>query len=370
MKKFLHFLIFSILLFSCYFSFTTTSLAQSSKDADQVIEARVTEVLEEEQHQTLGSDHLYQKLKLHVYKGSLKDKEIIVTNGELPLANLQKYKVNDRLIISCGQDLDGQDFFQIIDSVRRDSLLLLFILFLAITLVVARFYGFSSLLATAFSFLIIFKIILPQIIKGTDPILISVITSLIIIPVTFYLSHGFNLKTNVAILSTFFALLATALLATVFVELAKLTGLSSEEAAIVKSNFENTINMKGLILSGIMLASLGALDDITIAQAGIVAQLSQTMNETSFIQLYKRAMAVGRDHITSMVNTLILVYTGASLPLLLLFVDNPHPFAEIINYEFIAEEVVRTLVASIGLVLAVPLSTVLASIFYLKRKNG
>ena len=367
MNKFLSFLIFPILFFVFCSFFTPISFAQSSTEGENIIEAKVIEILEEGERETLGTKHLYQELKLHVYKGDLEDQEITIINGDLPLANLQKYKINDRLIINHGTDFEGNQFFQIIDYVRRDSLLLLFIIFMAVTLFITRWYGFTSILGMFFSFFVIFKLILPQIIAGTNPILISILASVIIIPITFYLSHGFNVKTNVAIISTIVSLIVTGILAYVFIGIGKLTGFSSEEATILKTNFENTISMKGLILSGIILASLGALDDITVAQASIVTELVDAHNNPKFIDIYKHAMSVGRDHISSMVNTLILVYTGASLPLLLLFVNNPHPFAEIINYEFIAEEIIRTLVASIGLIISVPLTTVLATFLFLKK---
>lgn len=376
MNKFLRFLIFPILfLVFCLPKsrltrlFATNSLAQSPTEGENIIEARVIEIVKEGERETLGTKHIYQELKLDVYKGDLKDEQITIINGDLPLANLQKYKINDRLIINYGTDFEGNRFFQIVDYVRRDSLLLLFIIFMLVALLITRWYGFTSILGMFFSFLVIFKLILPQIIAGANPVLISILASIIIIPITFYLSHGFNIKTNVAIISTIVSLLITGILAYIFIEIGKLTGFSSEEAAILKTNFENTINMKGLILSGIILASLGALDDITVAQSSIVAELVNAHDKPKFIDIYKHAMSVGRDHISSMVNTLILVYTGASLPLLLLFVNNPHPFAEIINYEFIAEEIIRTLIASIGLILSVPLSTTLACFFFLKKSR-
>ncbi len=130
------------------------------------------------------------------------------------------------------------------------------------------------------------------------------------------------------------------------------------------------MNMKGLLLAGIIIGVLGVLDDITISQSAIVFQLKAANEKLKFKELYLRAMSVGQDHISSMVNTLILVYTGAALPLLLLFINNPRPFSEVVNYEIIADEVVRTLVGSIGLILAVPITTVIASWIAAKRETN
>jgi uncharacterized membrane protein len=187
---------------------------------------------------------------------------------------------------------------------------------------------------------------------------------LLIIPATFYPSHGLNRKTSIAILSTICALLITGFLANFFLDFAKLSGLSSEEAGFLQTmNPEVFTNMRGLLLAGIIIGVLGVLDDVTVSQASIVWQLKIANPQFTKVELYKRAMEVGRDHISSMVNTLVLVYAGASLPLLLLFNDAAKPFAEIINYEILADEIVRTLVGSIGLILVVPISTFLAAIF-------
>ena len=157
-------------------------------------------------------------------------------------------------------------------------------------------------------------------------------------------------------------------MAGIFVNTAKLTGFASEEAGFLQVARQGEINIKGLLLAGIIIGVLGVLDDITVSQSAIVFQLKDANPKIKFEELYKRAMNVGQDHISSMVNTLILVYTGAALPLLLLFINNPHPFLEIINYEIIADEVVRTLIGSIGLISAVPITTFIAVLVLEKRK--
>ena len=248
--------------------------------------------------------------------------------------------------------------------------MLLLILFVVSTIAVAKWRGILSLIGMGVSFLVIFSFILPKILSGSNPVEIAILGSLIIIPVSFFLSHGFNKKTIVAIAGTLIALIITGVLANVFVEAAKLTGFASEEAGFLQVARQGTVNIKGLLLAGIIIGVLGVLDDITISQSAIVFQLKKANEKLKFNELYKRAMNIGRDHISSMINTLVLVYTGAALPLLLLFIDNPHPFSEIANYEIIADEIVRTLVGSIGLILAVPITTVIASLVAEQSKTG
>ncbi|MBU3935581.1 YibE/F family protein [Patescibacteria group bacterium] len=338
---------------------------------DSFIEARIINVLDQKDivSDLDQSSQTYQKLELLVTKGDLVDQSIIVENGLIPLSNPQIYHQNDRLILTADHDLDGNPFYSITDYVRRDSLLLLFLIFAVLVIFVAKWKGLSSLLSMALSFFIIFKFILPRLLTGSDPILIGILASLLIIPLTFYLSHGFSRKTTIAVFGTLVSLIVTALLAVFFVNLANLSGFASEEAGFLQEATAGSVNIKNLLISGIIIGLLGILDDITIAQSAIVIQLKTAAPDLKPQQLFSQSMAVGQDHIASMVNTLILVYAGAALPLLLLFIDNPQPFSQVINTELIADEIIRTLVASIGLVMAVPLTTFLA-VFASKKQSS
>ena len=328
---------------------------------EEILEVTIFDILEEKQLEFMGEEQLFQKLECLVTKGSLKDKQIVIESGNIPLANLQKYQVGDNLVVSYTKDQNGNNKFYITDYIRRKPLFWLFLIFIVLTVGVAKWRGLSSLLGMGMSFFIIFKFILPRILAGSDPTQTAILGSLFIIPVTFYLSHGISKKTTIAIAGTVIALIITGLMANVFVQATKLTGFASEEAGFLQVAKQGVINMKGLLLAGIIIGVLGILDDITISQSAIVFQLKKANPKLKPSELFKKAMDVGQDHISSMVNTLVLVYTGAALPLLLLFINNPHPFYQIINYEIIADEIVRTLVASIGLVLAVPITTIIAS---------
>lgn len=308
-----------------------------------------------------SKEQLYQQLEIQLTKGSQKGKTMNIESGDVYQGSNTLYKAGDEVVIAYAKESTGSETYLITDYVRRTPLLVLFLLFVVITVVVGKWKGLSSILGMGVSFLVILKFILPSIYSGSDPVTIAILGSLAIIPVTFFLSHGFNRKTLVAIVGTLISLVVTGILATLFVEATKLTGFASEEAGFLNVFKEGTINIKGLLLAGMIIGVLGVLDDITISQSAIVQELKLANPQLKSKDLYLKAMSVGKDHIASMVNTLILVYTGAALPLLLLFVDNPRPFSELINYEIIADEVVRTLVGSIGLVLAVPITTFIAS---------
>lgn len=336
--------------------------AQENENLAETLEATITKVLEEKEVVVMEKQQTYQKLELLITKGSLRDKTIVIENGTMQMANDQQYSVGDAVMVHFEKDSGGNDLFYIADYVRRESLRSLFIVFIIITIVVAKFRGLTSLFGMGLSFVVIFAYILPSILAGSPPVRVAIIGSMIIIPISFFLSHGVNKKTFVAMIGTACSLGITGFLASTFVGAAKLTGFASEESSFIQLASQGTLNMKGLLLAGIIIGVLGVLDDITISQSAIVFQLKEVNKKMRFKELYKRAMTVGQDHIASMVNTLVLVYTGASLPLLLLFVHSPHSFTEIVNQEIIADEIIRTLVGSIGLVLAVPITTVIAAI--------
>ncbi len=328
------------------------------------LEAVIETIEEERDIQPTGSQNwqLYQRLQLRITNGSQKNKVITIENGIFPASNIQKYKVGDRVVVSSARDSAGRKLFYISDYVRRTPILLLFTLFIILTIFIARWRGILSLLGMLFSFFILFYYLLPHILTGVNPVREAINGAIIIVPLTFYFSHGFNRKTSVAVVGTILSLIFTALLAHYFIQIANLTGFASEEASFLQVAKGGVIDMRGILLAGIIIGVLGVLDDITISQSAIVFQLKKANSSLQFSDLYTRAMDVGQDHISSMVNTLILVYTGASLPLFLLFINNPLPFSEIINNEMIADEIIRTLVGSIGLIISVPLTTFLASL--------
>jgi uncharacterized membrane protein len=293
-------------------------------------------------------------------------KKILVQSP--PLAGQRpQYKKGERVIVSTTKNPDGSELNLILDYARSRELLLLFFLFFVVVIAIGRWHGFTSLIGMAASFAIIMWFVIPNILLGNNPVLISLLGGAFMIPITFYLAHGVNKKTSVAVVSTLISLVLTGLLAYLFVELVKLTGFAAEEAVYVQTITGGTVNIKNILLAGIMIGAMGILDDITISQASIVDRLSHANPKYTVHELFQNAMVVGRDHIASLVNTLVLVYTGASLPLFLLMYQSQVSYTTVVNHEMIATEIVRTLVSSIGIIAAVPITTFISCI-YLRRK--
>jgi len=333
--------------------------AQSS---ERLVEAEVVSVVDEGELISESSRAPFQVLELRTAEGELLE----LTNGGVPAADAHTYKVGDRVMLSETQVFD-ESAFAIVDYVRRDGLYVLFGLFALLAVIIGGRWGVASILGMGFSFFVIFSFILPRILSGANPVVVAVLGAALIVPITFYLSHGIQMKTHLAVVGTVVTLIITGLLAETFVNITHLTGFASEEAGFLSSQTEGSVDMKGLLLAGIIISTLGVLDDITVSQASIVRELKRANKKLSFVELFRRAMVVGRDHVASLINTLVLVYAGASLPLLLLFTTSGLSLSQVINFEIVADEIVRTLIGSIGLILAVPITTALAGTAFEKR---
>lgn len=340
------------------------TMAHTDDTRQEIFEAEIIEVQETSVTPSIdGSDTLYQKLLVEITKGPAKDQRVVVETGQRATVYQPTYAVGDEVLISYTQNDDGERTYYVFDYVRRAPLGLLFGLFVGLSVLIGRWHGLRSLLGLGISLAIIGMVMLPQISSGTNPILVALLGAIIITPITFYLSHGINRKTTIAIVSTALSLCLTGLLGTYFIDAVHLTGFASDEALFLDIAKQGSLNIRGLLLAGFIIGALGVLDDITISQAAIVQELKHAKPSITRKELFTRAMNVGRDHIASLINTLVLVYTGSALPLLLLFSGNNASFLEIINYEIVAEEIVRTLVGSIGLIAAVPITSVIATRF-------
>lgn len=350
----------AILMLFCIFHFFSTPIfGQSQTNSSQnYYKAKILSITPADQ---------YFLVKIRFTDQSNKVKEMVLPQVNEDQLRRQNIQSGDTVYIALMKGPNNQSTAYIADHDRSISLLILFSIFLAIVLWIGRRKGLLSLVAMAISFMIIAGFIVPQIMIGNDPLIISLLGSLFIIPLTFYISHGVQLKTSIAVAGTFIALALTGSLAYFFVYLTKLTGFSAEEAVFLQF-LKSTIDIRNLLLAGIVIGAMGVLDDITISQTAIVEKLIKANPRYSRKELFTHAMDIGRDHIASLVNTLILVYTGAALPLFLLFSQSQDDYWQIFSQEIVATEIVRTLVSSIGIICAVPVTTFIATVYL--KKNG
>jgi uncharacterized membrane protein len=255
--------------------------------------------------------------------------------------------------------LAGPPTYGFYDYARQTPIGVLAIAFAVVVVAVARLRGLTALLGLVLAFLVLMRFMLPALLAGESPLLVGLVGSSAIMFVVLYLAHGFSVRTTTALAGTLFGLLATAGLGAWAVRAVHLTGLGDGEGVALTALNER-VDLSGLVLCGIIVAGLGVLNDVTITQSSAVWELHELSPNRSARELFTSAMRIGRDHIASTVYTIAFAYAGATLPILLLVDTYGRPLLDVIGTEGVAEEVVRTLVGSIGLVLAIPLTTAVA----------
>jgi len=265
----------------------------------------------------------------------------------------------DGLVLTYAPNAPAGLRYQITDFQRGSPLLVLAALFALVVVAFGRWRGVAALAGLGVSFGVLLLFVLPAILAGSSPLLVAVTGAATIMLAVLYLTHGVNVWTSVAVLGTLGALALTGALGAVFTVVARFTGLAGEEAGLVGTLYSQ-VDPKGLLLAGIVIGSIGVLDDVTVTQSATVAELARANPGLGRLDLYRAAGRVGREHVASTVNTLVLAYAGASLPLLLLFSASGRGVGDLLTNEFVAQEVVRSAVGSIGIVAAVPLTTWLA----------
>src|SRR5918992_2726126 len=271
-----------------------------------------------------------------------------------------RYGAGDDVVLAYEPNAPPELRYRIVDRERTSPLLWLTVLFAGAVVALGRLRGVAALTGLVATFLVLLLFVLPSILDGRSPLMVSVVGASALAFLALYLAHGFDPKTTVALLGTLASLILTAILASVFVEAAQISGLASEEATIIRIGAAQ-IDLSGLILGGVVIGALGAIDDMTVTQASAVWELRTANPLMSGADLVRSGLRIGRDHVAATVNTLFLAYAGASMPLLILFILSQQSLVTVANGEVVATEIVRTLVGSIGLVASVPITTWLAA---------
>lgn len=339
-------------------------LPDDGQDPDTVVETlqgRVKHVLAEETVQSGSETYTLQQVEVEITSGELAGKVVLTESGSsLSAGSTPRVRQGMRVLVGHTVGPMGERFF-IADYYRRTALLWLIAIFMATTVAIGRWTGVRSLLGLAFSIFVLAQFILPRILIGQNPVLISVVGAVLLASPSLYLVYGLRRKTHAAALGMTTSLLVTWGLAALWNRWAHLTGFGSDEGTFLTVATGGQVNLSGVMLAGIVIGTLGVLDDIAVGQASAIFQLHAANPSLSATALFRHGMAVGRDHIASMVNTLVLAYAGASLPVFLLLTVYQEPLLSVLNRELFAAEIVRTLVGSLGLMLAVPLTSWIAS---------
>jgi uncharacterized membrane protein len=334
------------------------------------VKARVKEIIEEGEV-TLGETlQRYQVARVELLEGDYRGIVMEMDYGRRQVLSNNVYlRPGDQILVTVGSRPDGVLTVYFADFVRINSLLWLVVIFIVTILVFSRWKGLRSLLSMALSLAVIIGYIIPHILAGEGPLRVSITGAIVLLMVTLYLTYGWNLKTHAAVLGMVIVLLLTGALAGLFVYTTRLTGSGDENALFLMQMLNTSINLRGLLLGGMIIGALGVLDDLVTTQSSAVFELHHVDPGLGFGQLYSSVMRIGQDHVAATVNTLVLAYAGAALPMLLMFSLGRGNYGTFVNFEFVAEEIVRTIVGSLGLIAAVPLTTAIATLFALRQES-
>ena len=326
------------------------------QELQETVPAEVLKILDERPEDIIGTDTeaLVQEVRVRILGGARKGDEVEFETDLMRLA------VGDSIYVNRLESIDGVEYYTFKDANRRFALVTLGLFFVAALLFFSGLHGLRALGSLALSIVVLFFVLVPLLLSGYSPMLVSVLVAGPILGVTIFLTHGFHTRAKIAFLGTFGAVIATGCVATLWVGLARLTGLSSDEAIYLNFSTHGSLDFGGILLGSIIIGILGILDDVAITQASVVGELRRANATLTKRELYTRALRVGRDHIGSLVNTLSFAYIGASLPLVLLLVKAESGLVLSLNQEMVAVELIRIFVGSIGLILAVPLTTLIA----------
>lgn len=353
--------LFRIILFLFFISTPTFAQAQEvHQEFQETVKAVVLEVVKQFDREIMGTGATttVQEMRIQILEGE-RIGEVVPLDNDLTIL-----KKGDKIFVNRLQAIDETEYYIFKDVERRFPLVVIVLMFVALVIWLSGMQGVRAVLSLALSIGSIMFLLIPALLAGWSPVWTSLGISGLILSVTLFFTHGFKPRVFVTFLGTFGAVFITCLIAYIWVEWMRFTGFSDDASVYLNFATGGKLDLTGLLLGGIIIGLLGVLDDVSITQASVVQELKAANPSLGFKELYNRALRVGKDHVGSLVNTLALAYVGASLPMILLFAYSESSALIIMNQEIVAAEILRIVVGSIGLILAVPLTTALAALYF------
>lgn len=350
-----------VTLFSLVALFPGLTAAQDLIEETHFHRGTVIEAYNAKSTEIFGEERLAQELRV-----KLSDNRIVaIPAGQYQIVvEDQRLKPGDNVILASTAERN----FRILEIDRTSSLYIIIAIFLALVIIVAGKRGISGIAGLLFTLIAIGGILIPQVIAGSDPLFTSLVVCLIATGLTIWISHGWNNRTHLAVASTFTTLILAFCLAWIAIWMTSLHGYGSENSYYLHIALPG-VSLSGLLLGAILIGTVGILDDVTTTQCAAIDEISKANNKLGWKELFRRGMSVGKEHVAALINTLALAYVAAALPMFLLIaLDTERPWWVVLNSEFFAEELIRTLLGSSALVLAVPIASLFAALFFGKKK--
>jgi uncharacterized membrane protein len=304
-----------------------------------------------------------QELEIEFNNGR-ETKKIITTNYTTATSD-KNYNIGDSIVLNV-DERNSSNPYTLMDKYRLNNLIVIALIFAISACLLSGFRGFNSLIGLLFSILVISQFTIPYIVSGANSVMVSMITIFVIAVTGVFVAHGFNRKTAISVISILITCMLAILFSYIAIYFTQLSGIGDEDQSYIKTipGLEN-INLQGLLLAGIIIGTLGVLDDVVTGQVAVADEIARINTTLKTNEVFWRCMNVGREHIASLINTLFLAYAGSNLPIFIIFYTYQYePLWSIINREFIAQEAVRTLSGSMALLFAIPIATFLASVYF------
>lgn len=333
------------------------------QEFQETVKAEVLEILEQYERIIMGTaaSTTVQQMRV-VLKSGEKAGEVVRLDNDLVVL-----EPGDQIFVDRFLAIDGTEYYLFKDVERRLPLVLLVSVFVVLVVWLSGFQGVRALLSLVLSIGSILFILIPALLAGYSPALTSLCIAGLILSVSLFITHGFKPRVIITFLGTFGAVIVTCVIAGLWVSWMRFTGFGDDASVYLNFASGGTLDLTGLLLGGIIIGLLGVLDDVSITQASVVEELKAANHNFGFKELYLRALRVGKDHVGSLVNTLALAYVGVSLPLILFLSYSEASVMILLNQEIVAAEILRIIVGSIGLLLAVPLTTAMAAWYFKDR---
>lgn len=342
-----------------------SAYAQSvHQELDETVRARVTRVLEE-RTVTLAETNIpttLQTVEARLLTGSREGEIVQFENDFAPL------EVDDAIYLNLLTTFEGDEYITMQDFDRRGILLLLGVGFVVLFVGLAGRKGVRALFSLGLSISALFFVLVPLILAGYSPLLVTIGVAGLVLAAAIFITHGRSAPALIAFCGTFIAVVVTSFIAFIVVHAAHFNGFGNDAAVYLNVSTQGSIDLVALLLAGIIIGMLGVLDDVAVTQAAVAEELKHANPRYRFRDLYRRALRVGRDHMASLVNTLAFAYVGVSLPLILLLAKTDSSRTMLLNQELVADELIRIMLGSIGVILAVPLTTAIAAWWYDTRQ--
>lgn len=349
--------------------------SKAMEDTDYIIfKAKVLEIeyddTAEKRNVSLEADIRYQHLKIEILDGSHKGETMTIRHTiERIMPGYYIFKAGDKLLIRATEDNGKIETVKIQEKVRDTQVYLIVGLFVALLIIIGGIKGLKTLVSLVIAVAMIFFGYIPLIIKGVNPILASLGISIPVVIITLIIISGKNIKTFVAIIGTSLGVIISGILAFIFGNFAHLTGLADDSSISLAyiPQFRN-LDYKGILFGTILIGAIGAIMDVAISIASALYEINDLDKNISKKNMIISGMNIGKDMMGSMSNTLILAYVGTTLHLIILFIVYRIRFTEIINLDSIATEIIRAMAGSIGLIITIPVTVVIGTAIYKKKK--